>query len=764
MQIDPRRNITKPNVPLTEYPQNPPVSPVKAGTPSWAPAVFIAIAGIAAYANAFFGPFVFDDVSSIVDNPTIRSLSPLREALSPPTGWGLTVSGRPILNLSFAINHAIGGLDVRSYHAANLLIHLLAGLTLFGLVRRTLLRPSLAPRWAERAVMVAAVTAGLWTLHPLQTESVTYIVQRAESLMGLFFLLTLYLFVRAEDSPRPLLWRSAAFVSCLLGVGTKEVAALTPILVLLYDRTFLSGSFLAAWQRHRWSHLVLASTWIPQAFLLAATGGNRGGTVGFDVGTSWSGYWLTQFEAVTRYLGLAVWPHPLVFDYGKVAPPSHGAVLVWALPVVVAAIATLVALRRWPVAGFLGAAFFLLLAPTSVVPNAQQMIVEHRMYLPLAAVIACVVGALAVKTNPRAFIAGGIAVALAAGFVTSRRNAVYASEQLLWEDTLAKRPANARAHNNLGLALYRRGELDRAISHFAESKRLDASDAHTHHNLGLALTRTGRLAEAAPAFLEAVQILPHFFNAQTNLGMVYTQLGRAEEALSHFAAALNHDPAPAETHFQFGVALASLGRWAEAAQQYAAAVSADPRHAQAHSNWGVALTQLNDSDRAIAQFQSALRLKPELADTHFNLALVLTGQRQSSAALFHYSEAVRLDPQHADAQKNLGILLVQSGKVPDGIVHLERALALRPELPEAHTNLALALLTAGRFAEAISSYESAMRLRPTDPRAYYNLGYALLSAQQVAPARSRLEEALKIDPAFTPARELLQQLRANGSP
>jgi protein O-mannosyl-transferase len=724
----------------------------------------IVVAALAAYANTFRVPFVFDDVSSILDNPTLRQLWPPGEALSPPSNWGLTVSGRPLLNYSLAVNQAISGREVWSYHALNLLIHALAGLTLLGVVRRILIRLPAGHSLAEKSVPLAWAISFLWTLHPLQTESVTYVVQRAESLMGLWFLLTLYAFLRAADSPRPRRWWAVSFGACLLGVGTKEIAALAPVMVFLCDRTFVSGTFRDAWRRHRWIHLSLASTWLPLAFLLAGTGGNRGGTVGFNLGRSWSDYWLTQFEAITRYLGLAFWPAPLVFDYGKIPPPPPGTALLWAIPVVALLIATVVALVRWPAVGFLGAWFFALLAPTSLVPGAQQMIVEHRLYLSLAAVIALALGAVAGRCTVRSFLAVAVTLSLAAGIITARRNADYRNARTLWEDTVAKRPANARAHNNLGLVLYQSGEIDGAILHYRESLRLDDTDALAHYNLGLALMKSGRLAEAVAPFTAAVQSLPAFYNAQTNLGIVLTKLGRAAEALPHFGEALRFDPAPAEVHFQLGVALASLARWFEAIEHYAAAVVADPRHAEAQSNWGVALVERNDLAGAIAHFNEALRLKPGLAEAHFNLALVFAKLGRGVEAIAQYAEAARLDPGHADAQLNLGILLAQSGKLAEGIEHLEQASKLRPDSPEAHTNLALAYLTAGRGAEALQHYETALRLRPRDPQSQYNLGYALLVAERWSEAQTRFEEALKLNPGFVPAREMLQRLRQASPP
>ncbi len=163
--------------------------------------LLVAVAGLLAYHNSFTNPFVFDDEPSIQENPTIHHLWPIWPALSPPHSGGATVEGRPVINLSVAINYALGGLDVRGYHVLNLTIHILAGLTLLGIVRRTLLKRRLRERFGAVANELALATALLWTVHPLQTESVTYVIQRAESIMGLFYLLTLYCFIRGVESP-----------------------------------------------------------------------------------------------------------------------------------------------------------------------------------------------------------------------------------------------------------------------------------------------------------------------------------------------------------------------------------------------------------------------------------------------------------------------------------------------------------------------------------------------------------------------------------
>ena len=228
-------------------------------------ALVIVLATLAVYANSWAVPFTFDDQAAIVHNASIRHLGDLGAVLSPP-GSGLTVDGRPVLNLSLAVNYAISGTQSWSYHALNIVIHAFAALTLFGIVRRTLLRarePGAAGASGTRfdameANALAFAVALLWAVHPLQTESVTYVIQRAESLMGLFYLLTLYGFVRGVDAATTGTssgWFGLSCLACLFGMGTKEVMVSAPLIVLLFDRTFVSAGLRAALSR-RWRYYV----------------------------------------------------------------------------------------------------------------------------------------------------------------------------------------------------------------------------------------------------------------------------------------------------------------------------------------------------------------------------------------------------------------------------------------------------------------------------------------------------------------------------
>jgi len=577
----------------------------------------LACAVVATYATSLTNGFVFDDTPGIVRNTTIRHLTDWRAVLSPPQ-QAAGAGGRPFVNLTLAVNYALGGLDPRGYHLVNLGIHILAALVLFGLLRRTLARPVMVSAGGG-APLLAAGAALLWALHPLATESVTFTIQRNESLMGLFYLLTLYAFVRAADAAPPAAsrWRLAMAGACLLGMLTKEVMVTAPVLVWLYDRTFVSGTFREAWRRHgRW-HLALAATWLPLA-LLVWRGAERGGTVGFGLGVSSWQYALTQCRAIVHYLRLAVWPHPLVVDYGTAVETRWLAVLPQALLLFALVGATLLALRRRPVAGFAGAWFFAILAPSSsVVPLTTQTMAEHRMYLPLVALVVAAVVGLQRIAGRRVFPVL-LALAVAFGWLTVRRNAAYRDEITLWRDTIAAFPGHYRAHYDLGVALDGAGDIPEAVAQFQVALRLRPDSSDAHYNLANEYVRLGRLDEAKAEYEATLRYRPDSYDAHSNLGNLLRLQGRPAEALTHFEAALRLKPDLVAAYVGKGNADVELQRSVAAIQDYVAALRLDPTDAEAAYDLGNVYLRAGRYAEAIAAYDEALRLKPELAPARQN--------------------------------------------------------------------------------------------------------------------------------------------------
>ena len=729
--------------------------------------IALVLAVLAAYANSLSGPFVYDDKDAIVENLTLQRLWPLTGVLKPLAG-GLTVSGRPVLNLSLALNYAAGGLDVRGYHIVNLAIHAITALTLFGLVRRTLVwsgrSGSLQPaaRGAD-GTLLAFTVAALWALHPLQTEAVTYIVQRAESLMGLFYLLTLYGFVRSVEVANPRRWQVLSVAACALGMATKENMVSAPVLVLVFDRAFVAGTFAAAWRQRRGLYTALAATWIVLGGLLASTHGNRGGSIGFGVDISWWDYALTQFPALVHYLRLAFWPAPLVFDYGTFWIRSLAAVGPQACGVAALLAGTCLVLWRKPALGFLGAWFFAILAPTSLVPGMTQRIVEHRMYLPLAPIVLLVV-VTGYSFGGRRGVAALLALAAGLGVLTFQRNAWYRSEVALWSDTVAKRPANAGAHANLGAALADAGCMADAIREDETALRLAPNPVATRNNLGNALIAVGRVEEAAKQMEESLRQDPDNGQAHLNLGVALDTLKRTAEAIPHYEEAVRRIPRSAQAHNNLGDALSRSGRDVEAIAQLEEAVRLKGDFADARCNLAAALARAGRVEEGQAQFDAGLRLSPAEADARTRWGGVLLATGHSAEATAEFAAALRLKPGSPSNHYNYGNALAAVGRLSDAVQQFEAALQAQPDYVEAHNNLGNALTLLHREAEALPHYEAALRLSPEHPSAHNNLGLALARLGRLPEAAVQFAEALRLAPDYRDARENLaraqEQLRA----
>jgi tetratricopeptide (TPR) repeat protein len=734
----------------TPGPDHPPVATSSRRSVAIA-ASLIVLAALAAYWNTFSAPFVFDDVPGILDNASIRHLSPLSAVLLPPPDSG-SPGGRPVVNLSLAINYALGGTDVRGYHALNLVFHALAALALFGIVRRTLeKRPGL--RHASPYFAALGVTL-LWTVHPLQTESVTCIIQRTELLGGLFYLLTLYCFIRATDAGASPAWQVGCVVACLLGMASKEFMVSAPLMAWLYDRTFVAGSFRAAWRQRSRLYLALMSTWLLLAVLMLANA-SRNGTAGLGHGmTSWE-YALTQCRALVLYLRLAFWPRPLVLDYGTEVVRNAWDVLPQALLLGVLLLSTVAAVWLRPAAGFVGAWFFAILAPSSsVVPLVTQTMAEHRMYLPLAAVLTATVLTLQSFAGRRSLVLSGLlAIALVA--VTRQRNEVYRSVESAWTDTLTQRPSNLRAHLALGRTFADSDRPAKAIAEYEVALRLRPDYPEAHINLGEILSKSGRTAEAIEYLTTALRLKPESAEAQLNLAAALDRSGQTAEAIPHYEEALRLKPRLAEAHDDLGNALLRSGRLEEAIGHIKEALRLKPEYADAHYNLANALVQAGHPAEAAAEFAAGQRLNPRDAVARHNWANALAAAGRLPEALSEYEAALKESPTDSQLLYDYGNGLGSAGRFQDAVRPFTEALRVKPNFPEAHNNLGNALLMLDQVPEAIAEYQASLRLKPANASGHNNLGLALARLGRLDEAVEQFAAAVQLAPEFQQARENL---------
>jgi tetratricopeptide (TPR) repeat protein len=625
------------------------------------------------YANSLRGPFLFDDVNFEDED-------------------ALPFRNRPVLRATIDFNRWISTSETLGYHLLNVAIHALAGLCLFGLVRRTLER---LPGWpaAGRRTLFAFGVALLWLVHPLQTQSVSYLCQRGEALAGLVYLLTVYAFVRsATGTPgRPrLAWSVVALLALALGMGSKEIVATAPLLVLLYDRTFLAGSFRAALLQ-RWPlHVALCATALGlSCYLILGQLFAPDAAMGF--GTSAVTpleYARTQPAVVLHYLRLCLWPHPLVLDYTW--KPARE-VREYLLPLVLVALlllATLWALRRGSWLGFLGAWFFVILAPTSSFMPIEDLAFEHRMYLSLAAVatlFAAVLEGLRRRSGLHPFVPAALLLATASGLAarTVLRNQDYRSAIAMWESVLARVPENARALNNLGIAYLDAGRTPEAVRVLEESVHL-WPHVKPLSNLGRAHLLAGQVEQALAVLEHALAREPGSPQANLHAGNARLALGDGERALEHFRRALVRKPRHAGLHYSAGNALKLLERLEEAVGEYSTALELDPEHQAAHTNLGVCLAALGRRAQALEHFARAVAIAPNSAEEHFNYGRCLLASSQPEAAVRELRAALALAPELTAVQEILGqALLAQPAPTPAERAEAEqlarRAARGRPE-------------------------------------------------------------------------------------
>ncbi len=655
---------------------------------SWLPLIVI-LAGVAAYATSFDGVFAFDDERTIIKNDSIRRLSDPIDIL--------THDRRPIVNLSLAINYALGGLNVGGYHAFNLAVHILAALTLYGLVRRTLLLGVLRDRMGSAASWLATAVATIWVVHPLNTQAVTYVIQRAESMAGLFYLLTLYCTVRAIDAPRRWPWYVAAVASCATGMGCKGVVVTAPVMVILYDWVFVRASTRQTRER-RWPlYLGLAATWVVliQTGVISVLTPDETGRkdVGFGVpGVPALEYAMTQPGVVLHYLRLSFWPHPLCLDYDWPLARNPAEIVPAALMILALLCGTLWALLRRSWLGFAGAWFFVILAPTSSFIPIKDPAFEHRMYLPLAAVVVVAVAGVRLllrqmirvpSGETRARTAGVALVGactLALGVLTAKRNLDYHSEEALWQSVVEAAPQNARAWNGLGCAIHTAGRPADAIEYYRRAIEVDPEHADAHYNLGKAFTAIGRVDDAARKYRETLQIAPGYAKAWNNYGNVLLDQGRTEDAIERYRRALECDPDYFVCRKNLAQALISVRRLDEAVEQYSRVLRERPNDFGSQMNLGAAYAEQGQTDLAIQHMKKALRIRPELRDAHFNLATMLWRAGRRSEAIDHFREALRLDPEDAETRRRLAEALQAAGRAEEARELLQHATSTMTEI------------------------------------------------------------------------------------
>ena len=562
---------------------------------SLATILLLIVAACAVYGPSLNAPFTFDDEASIVENKSIKQLWPLIDDAQHPGPLNLRTqnptAGRPLVNLSFALNYEFENLSPLGYRAFNLILHILSTLLMFAIVRRLLRLDFFARRFDDASSPLAFMAALLWMVHPLQTDSVMYVTQRTELSVGFFYLATLYCSLRYWDSAtigNLVRWLLLATLSCFAGMACKEVMVTAPVVVLLFERTFIASTFRRAWIRSWPLYLGLFASW---GLLVALNwNGPRSNSAGFHLELSAYIWWFTQVKVLWMYLKLACWPWPLRIHYHLPYLNTFSAAWPWLMASLVLVTVTSILLwRRWSL-GYAFAWIILILSPTLIVPILTEVAAERRMYLPLAAFVTLfVAGGFTVlqKMQSLGAVSTGrsadsrwpttticvISCLLAIGgsVVAARRAAVYQHEVGLWAESVAQDPEDVVAQYNMGHAPVKTASKERikeSINYFQNAVQLEPKYTEAYNNLGNALMETGQLLEAIANYRQAVELQPDFATAQYNLAAALAEAGDWNEAIGHYQQAIRLLPDWADAHYNLGRALAKSGRRSEAIVQF----------------------------------------------------------------------------------------------------------------------------------------------------------------------------------------------------
>jgi Flp pilus assembly protein TadD len=596
----------------------------------WLLRLVLLIAATAAYWPSFRGVFIFDDWRHIVGNRRLQSFS----TFWPELAWNT----RPTIYLTLWLNYRIGRLDVLGYHVLNFAVHCLAGLILFSLVRGTLRLPPIDKRWGRWADAAALVVALLWLVHPLQTQAVTYIIQRCESMMGMFYLLCLYSVLRASQSAGPWKWYVAGVAAGWLGMGCKEVMATAPLVILLYDRIYLSPSWAMVFRR-RWGFylaLTLAVAWL----VVVVVHNMAFPLPGYEAYAPPSPlqYLLSQPAIILHYLWLAIYPWgELCLDYRWPVAQGWREVVLPGLAVLGIFAASVLALVRWPRIGFLAFSFFLILAPTSSLNPIADLAFDHRMYLPLALLI--VLGLLGFSSVTRRFLrprrrrilvyATSVTVLLALYTVsTVSRNRLFTQPDAVWRNVLHHAPNNARAYDNLGVALYLAGDPDRALPLFRRAIELEPNAPEGYHNAMWALRRKRDLPGAVAILRQGVAAAPRSEMLHDDLGFLLDYQGKTDEAAAQYRLAIQCNPGYGQSYYYLGRLLQRRGASEEAIPPLRAALEISPLDAPCSFWLALAYQRCGRFPQAIRQYRRTLELAPAMDQARRNLELCREGNRE----------------------------------------------------------------------------------------------------------------------------------------
>ena len=704
----------------------------------------------------------YDDAPFVTANPQVQSglnWSSLACAFCRP----VAANWHPLTTLSHMADCQIYGLNPWGHHLTNVLLHAASTVLVFLVFRRM-----------TGAVWRSAVLAALFGLHPLRVESVVWISERKDVLGGLFFMLTLWAYVRyAEGRPQAsvhglqstvhgrlrapisylpsssFFFYSLTLVFFALGLMSKPMLVTLPFVLLLLDYWpfgRIAGAanggrargWIATWAKLVWEKAPffgLAAAVGAVAFVVQAGAGNVRTTGQFLL----SARAQNALVSYCRYLGKLFWPADLspFYPYPATGWGMAAVVLSGLLLVGISALVILLGRQR----GYLATGWFwfvgTLVPVIGLVQVGNQSMADHYTYIPGIGVLLMLVwGGYELATRWRCPAVAGPGLAGAASLVcvilTERQIGYWRDNETLWQHAMAATGANSLATYNLGVAWFNQGlslaaqgAYDQAIPYYEKAIRLSPARDDAHSALGYALLRKGMIAGAIREYEESLHLNSRDPETHNNLANALLKQGRLDEAVPHLTQALRLRPGYPEAHDNLGAVLAARGRFAEAAAQFREVVRLNPAYPGPQVKLERVVAAQERLEKAAEPFRQALQSNAGDARAHSGLGRVLIEAGQVDEAVEHCAEAVRLDPGRAENQYQLGAALARKGDGEKAARQFDLALERDPGFAPAHYALAICRQQQGRAPDALKHWREAARLAPGWPDPLNNLAWAL---------------------------------------
>src|SRR5947199_64071 len=649
----------------------------------WLAPLLVALFTLAAFLPALQNQFVnWDDKDNFLDSPHYRGLGWTHLRWMWTTHLGHYI---PLTWMTLGLDYLLWGMNPVGYHLTSLLLHAANAVVFFFVARRVLTRSLSSPSERGYALAVSAGVAALvFAIHPLRVESVAWVTERRDVLSGLFYLLTILMYLRSrerEERGRGWYWLSVAvFVLALL---SKAMVVNLPIVLLILDvypvrRLGGAVGWLSAPARRVYVEKIPFVLLAAAASAIALWAQLSHDTMVSVVQLSALGRLALSVYGLSFYLWKTVAPVNLSPLYEL--PPT---VNPWAPPFLlsyglVVAITALVLARRRPLPGLLAAwvAYVVVLLPVlGIFQSGPQIAADRYTYLASLGWAILVSAGVLSHWRRRPFLFTGLAacVLFGLGILTWNQVQVWRDSEKLWTHALATYPKSSIAENNLGNVRADQSKLAEAIEHYRQALDINPEHASAHYNLGNVLAQQGMLAEASEHHRQALRLKPDYADAHNNLGNVLAQQGKLAEASEQYQRALQIRPDDADAHNNLGNALAQQGKLSEAVDHYRQALKIKPDFAKAASNLGSALAHQGKLSEAVEHYRRPLKINPDFAEALSDLGNALARQGQLAGAVEHYRQALKIKPDFAKAASNLGLALAQQGKLAEMVEHSRRA-------------------------------------------------------------------------------------------